>query len=83
MRAAFSSDMSACICLRRPFRALTVVDNWIRLSPVLDVGFRMSGKIVGQALDRVLNGGGPNSIAVDHGTELQSRALKNWAYRRE
>ncbi len=40
----------------RPFRILTVVDNWSRHSPVLEAGFRMSGETVGQALDRVLNG---------------------------
>ena len=67
----------------RPFRVLTVVDNWSRQSPVLEAGFRMSGETVGQALDRVLNGGvGPRSITVDHGTEFQSRALEDWAYRR-
>jgi putative transposase len=67
----------------RPFRVLTVVDNWSRQSPILEVGFRMSGEAVGQALDRVLNGGvGPRSITVDHGTEFQSRALEDWAYRR-
>jgi hypothetical protein len=41
----------------RPFRVLTVVDTWNRHSPVLKVGFRMSGETVGQALDRALNGG--------------------------
>ena len=67
----------------RPFRILTVVDNWSRHSPVLEVGLRMTGEMVGQALDRVLNGGiGPRSITVDHGTEFQSRALEDWAYRR-
>jgi putative transposase len=67
----------------RPFRILTVVDNWSRHSPVLEVGLRMTGEMVGQALDRVLNGGiGPHSITVDHGTEFQSRALEDWAYRR-
>ena len=30
-------------------------------------------------LDRVLS---PRSITVDHGTEFQSRALEEWAYRR-
>jgi len=50
---------------------------------VLEVGFRMSGATVGQALDRVLTGvSGPRSITVDHGTEFQSRALEEWAYRR-
>ncbi len=43
----------------------------------------MSGETVGQALDRVLNGiPGPRSITVDHGTEFQSQALEDWAYRR-
>jgi putative transposase len=39
--------------------------------------------MVGQILDRAMNGApGPRSITVDHGTELQSRALEDWAYRR-
>jgi putative transposase len=67
----------------RPFRVLTVVDHWSRQSPVLEVGFRISGELVRQVLDRVLNGGpGPRSITVDHGTEFQSRALEDWVYRR-
>jgi putative transposase len=67
----------------RPFRVLTVVDNWSRQSPMLEVGLRMSGETVGQVLDRVLAGvSGPRSITVDHGTEFQSRALEEWAYRR-
>jgi putative transposase len=67
----------------RPIRILTVVDNGSRHSPMLEVDFRMSGETVGQALDRVLHGvSGPRSITVDHGTEFQSRALEDWAYRR-
>lgn len=43
----------------------------------------MSGQLVGEALDRVLQDGAtPRSITVDHGTEFQSRALEDWAYRR-
>ena len=43
----------------------------------------MSGEMVGQVLDRALNGTpGPRSITVEHGTEFQSRALEEWAYRR-
>ena len=30
----------------------------------------------------IRNGPGPRSITVDHGTEFQSRALEDWAYRR-
>ncbi|HKV40909.1 MAG TPA: IS3 family transposase, partial [Blastocatellia bacterium] len=67
----------------RPFRILTVVDNWRRQSPVLEAGFRMSGARVGDTLDGVLSGEqGPRSITVNHGTEFQSRALEDWAYRR-
>lgn len=67
----------------RPFRILTVVDNWSRQSPVLEAGVRMTGETVSQVLDRVLDHGqGPRSITVDHGTEFQSRALEDWAYRR-
>jgi putative transposase len=67
----------------RPFRVLTVVDNWSRQSRVLEAGFRMSGATVGRALEGVRGEGPrPRSIAVDHGTEFQSRALEDWAYRR-
>ncbi len=66
----------------RPFRVLTVVDQWSRQSPVLEVASSMSGVTVGAALDRVLRGSpGPRSITVDHGTEFQSHALEEWAYR--
>ncbi|HLZ33846.1 MAG TPA: hypothetical protein VKP13_07505, partial [Nitrospira sp.] len=40
-----------------PFRVLTVVDNWSRSSPVLEAGFRMSGGLVSQVLDRILGEG--------------------------
>ena len=66
----------------RPFRILMVVDTWSRHSPMLEVGVRMSGETVGQALDRALNGTpGPRSITVDHGSEFQARAFEDWAYR--
>ena len=62
----------------RPFRILTVVDNWSRQSTLLEVGFRMSEETVGQALERALNGDGPWACnTVDHGTEFQSRALED------
>jgi putative transposase len=67
----------------RPFRILTVVDQWSRSSPLPEVASRMSGHTVGAALDRVLGTAPrPRSITVDHGTEFQSRALEDWAYRR-
>jgi len=65
-----------------PFRVLTVVDQWSRQSPLLEVASNLSGQTVGEALDRVLEHGTPRSITVDHGTEFMSRALEDWAYRR-
>lgn len=42
----------------------------------------MSGEMVGRVLDRVLNGTqGPRSITMDRGTEFQSRAPEDLAYR--
>ncbi len=67
----------------RPFRVLTVVDQWSRQSPILEVASSMSGGTVGQALDRVLTETRtPQSITVDHGTEFMSRALEGWAFYR-
>ena len=67
----------------RQFRVLTVVDQWSRQSPLLEVATAMSGRTVAEALDRVLGDGvRPHSITVDHGTEFTSRALEDWAYRR-
>ncbi len=67
----------------RPFRVLTVVDQWSRQSPLLEVATAMSGHRVAEALDRVLGvAATPRSITVDHGTEFTSRALEDWAYRR-
>jgi putative transposase len=66
----------------RPFRVLTVVDQWSRQSPILEVASSMSGATVSVALDRVLPTAGPRSITVDHGTEFMSRALEDWAFAR-
>src|SRR5262249_53304287 len=68
----------------RPFRVLTVVDQWSRESPLLEVGTAMSGRSVAAALDRILSAAStlPRSITVDHGTEFTSRALEDWAYHR-
>jgi len=68
----------------RPFRVLTVVDQWSRQSPVLEVALSLTGATVATVLDAVLQTAAmaPRSITVDHGTEFTSRALEDWAYRR-
>ena len=65
------------------FRVLTVVDQWSRWSPILEVAKSMSGATVAEALDRAIaQHGKPRTITVDHGTEFTSRALDEWAYQR-
>ncbi len=65
----------------RPFRVLTVVAQWSRQNPLLEVAPSMSGGTVRQALDRVLTDTRkPQPITVDHGTEFMSRALTDGAF---
>jgi putative transposase len=67
----------------RPFRVLTVIDQFSRQSPLLESRFCFSGSDVAQALDRAIKQAGtPVSITVDHGTEFTSKALEEWAYQR-
>lgn len=67
----------------RPFRVLTVVDQWSRLSPVLSPALSIRGVDVARVLDVAIGAGPvPRSITVDHGSEFVSRALEDWAYQR-
>ena len=67
----------------RPFRMLTVVDQFSRQAPLIEPRFGCSGRDVVAALDRVIDRTGtPLSITVDHGTEFTSKALEEWAYQR-
>ncbi len=67
----------------RPFRVLTVVDQWSRQSPMLEPGLSLGGRDVAALLDRAIGSApAPRSITVDHGTEFLSRALEDWAYHR-
>ena len=53
------------------------------LQPITGGGVENVRDTVRAALDRVLGSAPrPRSITVDHGTEFQSRALEDWAYRR-
>jgi len=67
----------------RQFRIRTVVDQWSRQRPILEVGFRMNGTTVSNALDAaIVTYGKPVSITCDHGTEFMSRVLEDWAHTR-
>lgn len=67
----------------RPFRILTVVDQYSRQGPVLEPAFTHSGRSVAAALERMVGElGAPVSIIVDHGTEFMPKALEEWAWQR-
>jgi transposase InsO family protein len=63
-------------------RSWSVVDQWSRWSPILEVGQSMSGRTVAEALDRAIaEHGKPRTITVDHGTEFTSRVPRKRLYR--
>ena len=65
----------------RRFRALTVVDNWSRHSPLIEADFTLTGAKVVSALERVAKQRSyPRMITVDNGSEFASKALDAWAY---
>ena len=53
----------------RPFRVLTVVDQWSRQSPILEAAWSTPRQTVGTVLDQAIaHGIAPRSITVDPGT---------------
>ena len=67
----------------RPFRVLTVIDQFTRECLKLEAAARMSGSRVVEWLERVAElRGYPQSITVDNGTEFCSKAVDGWAYRK-
>ena len=75
--------VSDCLHDGRRFRALTIVDNVSRVSPAIEVDRSLSGRRVVAVLERLsLSQGLPKVIQVDNGTEFTSKALDEWAHRR-
>lgn len=67
----------------RVFRCLTIVDDFTRECPVLEVDFGLSGERVARVLDRLTRTPGlPAAIVVDNGPEFGGRALDQWAHQR-
>jgi putative transposase len=65
----------------RQFRLLTLVDNFSRVSPAIEVDFSLTGKRVVVVLERLkLTCGLPKSIQVDNGSEFISKAMDEWAH---
>ena len=68
----------------RTFRVLTVIDQWSRESVLMKANVALTGRSVVEALDALATRRAlPKAITVDHGTEFTSKALDEWAYRRE
>ncbi len=64
----------------RRIRLLTVVDTFTRESLAIEVDTSLPGARVARVLDRVIaERGVPAAILMDHGPELTSRALDQWA----
>jgi putative transposase len=64
----------------RKFRALTVVDDFTRECPVIEVDFSLPGARVVRVLDTLARTRGvPTAICCDNGPEFAGNALDQWA----
>ena len=65
-------------------RTLTVVDNFTKEAPVIEVDRSLSSPRVTRALEEAIEsrGAGPESIRVDNGPEFTSRCFLSWAEQR-
>ena len=67
----------------RRFRALTIVDDYTRECPTIEVDTSLGGRRVINVLDRLADIRGlPATITIDNGPEFAGKALDEWAYRR-
>jgi putative transposase len=65
----------------RRFRVLTLVDNFSRVSPALEIDFSLTGEKVVTVLQRLSEAGQkPKILHVDNGPEFVSKALDAWAH---
>ena len=65
----------------RPFRILTVVDQYTRACPLLLADTSIGGRKVAAALTKAAEGIGlPQTITVDNGPEFAGKVLDEWAY---
>jgi putative transposase len=68
----------------RALRALTVVDNFTKEAPAIEVDGSLSAPRVTRVLDEIIEGRGtaPESIRIDNGPEFTSRCFLTWAEQR-
>jgi len=67
----------------RRFRALTIVDDYSRECPAIEVDTSLGGRRVVSVLEKLAETRGlPEVITVDNGPEFAGQALDEWAYRK-
>ncbi len=67
----------------RRFRALTIIDDYSRECPAIEVDTSLGGRRVVSVLERLADTRGlPKSITIDNGPEFAGRVLDEWAYRK-
>lgn len=66
----------------RRLKVLNIVDEFSKISPGVLAAHSIRGLDVTEFLDHVADGNYPKIIRVDQGTEFTSRAMLDWAYRR-
>ena len=67
----------------RKFRALTIVDDFTRESPAIEVDTSLPGERVVRVLESLADSHGlPKAIVCDNGPEFRGEALDQWADRR-
>ena len=67
----------------RRFRALTIVDDFTRESPAIEVDTSLPALRVIELLEPLrVTRGLPQQIVVDNGSEFRSKAMDAWAYAR-
>ncbi len=65
----------------RRFRAFTVIDNFSRPCPVINVAGSLPSSSVVEALENsIAVDGKPSMIRVDNGPEFTSKVFDSWAY---
>lgn len=75
--------VSDSIFTGRRFRALTIVDDYTRECPAIEVDTSLGGRRVVNVLNRLAEIRGlPEVITIDNGPEFAGKALDEWAYRR-
>jgi putative transposase len=74
--------MSDALADGRRFRVFTIVDNFSRVSPAIEVDGSLTGQRVVEVLERLRWAQGlPQVIHCDNGSEFISRAVDDWAHR--